>query len=92
MAPKITPADLLRLFTPELPDAAGGLDALMLADQLFLENVADRLTVLGFEHQLTAKPVDRLTLFVHHVVVFEDVFTRFEVAAFDSLLCTLDLL
>ena len=44
-----------------------------------------------FEHQLTTQAVDGFTLFVHHVVVFENVFTRFEVACLDGFLGTFDL-
>lgn len=40
------PADILRVLTPELPDVARGVDGDSLADHLYLENCADRLTTL----------------------------------------------
>ena len=42
--------------------------------------------------QLAAQPVDSLALLVHHVIVFEQVFARFEVLPFNRLLCALDAL
>ena len=41
---------------------------------------------------MTTLFVDHRTLFVHHVVVFEEVFTRTEAVFFDFLLGTLDAL
>ena len=40
--------------------------------------------------QLAAQAVDGLALFVHHVVVFENVFASFEVLGFDGLLGSFD--
>ena len=55
----------------------------VLAEQIF--------AMLGLEHQLPTQAVDGLTLAVHHVVVFENVFACFKVAGLDGLLGTLDL-
>ena len=42
--------------------------------------------LIRFFHQLAAQAIDRLALLVHDVVVLEQVFARFEVAAFDRFL------
>ena len=56
----------------------------VLAEQVF--------AVLRFEHQLAAEAVDGFALFVHHVIVFKNVFACLEVAGLDGLLRSFDLL
>src|SRR6185295_16314879 len=41
------------------------------------------IALIRFFHQLTTQAINRLTLLVHHVVVFKQVFTSFEVSPFD---------
>src|SRR5947209_6799 len=72
---------LARVFRPvsvdeELDDVVGGVEDVLLPFALVEDGTAQR--------------VDRLTLLVHHVVVFEEVLARFEVAPFDLLLGALD--
>jgi len=55
-------SDLLRLFTPELPAAADKLGVAALADQLFLENCADRLTLLGLDAAVRLKSLETVNL------------------------------
>ena len=49
-------------------------------DTGFAEQV---LALIRLFHQLAAQTINRLALLVHHVVVFQQVFARFKVAAFD---------
>ncbi len=61
------------------------------------ENSADvilqnQLALLDAFEQLAAQAVDGLALLVHHVVVFEQMFARFEVLRFDGLLRAFDAL
>ncbi len=54
--------DLLRLYTPELPQPLGPHDALTLEGQLFLENVGDRLTALVEGGATRLKALDAITM------------------------------
>ena len=54
--------------------------------------VGNQLLLVDTFHQLPAQSVHRLTLFVHHVVVFENVLAGLEVLGFHCLLRRLDAL
>src|SRR5664279_432224 len=52
----------------------------------------NQLALINAFEQLAAQTVYRLALLVHHVVVFQQVLTRFEVLRLDSFLRSLDAL
>ena len=57
------------------------------ADDVFFQN---QIFLIDALQQLPAQAINRFALLVHHVVVFEQVFTGFEVLAFDRFLRFLD--
>ena len=48
--------------------------------------VEDEFLLIDALQQLAAQAIDRLALLVHYIVIFEQVFARFKVLRFDSLL------
>ena len=85
----------LKLVVINIPVVRGNVGIKVLLRQIGQQVIGDSglrriaqqvIALIGFFHQLPAQTVNRLALLVHHVVVFQQVFARFEVAAFDRLL------
>lgn len=62
MTAKRNAGELLRFFTPELPDIAGGLKAHSLASLVYLENVGERLTALAPDGSTRLKALEAVSM------------------------------